>query len=140
LSDPEPRRIAVFFYGLFMDDSLLRQKGVTPHDGRRASVQDFSLVIGARATLVPLSSGTVHGVVCRLTHAEIDALYSDASVNVDRPEAVLAHLEDGNLVPALCFNLALPPSPDERDADYAARLRSLAQRIGLPPDYGSSIT
>ena len=140
MSDPEPRRIAVFFYGLFMDDFLLRQKGVTPRDGRRASVQDFSLMIGARATLVPLSSGTVHGVVCRLTHAELDALYSDASVNVYRPEAVLAHLEDGTLVPALCFNLPLPPSSDERSADYAARLRRLAERIGLPPDYVSSIT
>ena len=140
MSDPEPRRIAVFFYGLFMDDSLLRQKGVTPRDGRRASVQGFSLVIGARATLVPLSSGTVHGVLCRLTHAEIDALYSDASVDVYRPEAVLAHLEDGTLVPALCFNLPLPPSPDEHNADYAARLRRLAERIGLPPEYVSSIT
>ena len=140
MSDPEPRRIAVFFYGLFMDDSLLRQKGVTPRDGRCASVQGFSLVIGARATLVPLSSGTVHGVLCRLTHAEIDALYSDASVDVYRPEAVLAHLEDGTLVPALCFNLPLPPSPDEHNADYAARLRRLAERIGLPPEYVSSIT
>ena len=123
-----------------MDDSLLRQKGVTPRDGRIASVQDFSLVIGARATLVPLSNCTVHGVVCGLTHAEIDALYSDASVNIYRPEAVLARVEDGTVVPALCFNLPLPPPADERNADYAARLRTLAERIGLPSDYVSSIT
>ena len=123
-----------------MDDSLLRQKGVTPLDGRIASVQDFSLVIGARATLVPRSHSTVHGVVYRLTHAEIDALYSDPSVSVYRPEAVLAHVADGSLVPALCFNLPLPPSADERNADYAARLRTLAERIGLPHDYVSSIT
>ena len=123
-----------------MDDSLLRQKGVTPRDGRTASVQDFSLVIGARATLVPLSNCTVYGVVCRLTHAEIDALYSDASVDVYRPEAVLAHVEGESVVPALCFNLPLPPSADERNADYAARLRTLAERIGLPSDYVSSIT
>jgi hypothetical protein len=140
LSAPETRHIDVFFYGLFMDDSLLRQKGVPSPEGRRASVQGFSLVIGARASLVPLSSGAVHGVVCRLTHAEIHALYSDASVNVYRPEAVLAHLEDGTLVPALCFNLPLPPSPDERNRDYAAKLRRLAERIGLPADYVSSIT
>ena len=139
MSDPEARRIAVFFYGLFMDDSLLQEKGVTPRDGRRASVQDFSLAIGARATLVPLPRGTVHGVVFRLTHTEIDALYSDASVHVYRPEAVLAHVEDGTTVPALCFSLPLPPSPHERNADYAARLRSLAGRIGLPRDYVSSI-
>ena len=139
MSEPQPRRIAVFFYGLFMDDALLRQKGVTPPDGRTASVRDFSLAIGARATLVPLSNHTVHGVVYRLTHAEIDALYSDASVSVYRPEAVLAHLADGNAVPAICFNLPSPPSADERNADYAARLRTLAERIGLPPDYVSSI-
>jgi len=140
LSDREPRCVAVFFYGLFMDASLLRQKGVNPRESRRASVQGFWLVIGARATLVPLSSGTVHGVLYLLTHAEIDALYSDASVNVYRPEAVLAHLEDGTIVPALCFNLPLAPSPDERNAEYAGRLRRLAERIGLPPDYVSSIT
>ena len=140
MSDPQPRRIAIFFYGLFMDDALLRQKGVTPRDGRTASVQDFSLVIGARATLVPRSNGTVHGVVYRLTHDEIDALYSDASVNTYRPEAVLAHVADGTIIPALCFNLPLPPSADERNAEYAARLRTLAERIGLPPDYVASIT
>ena len=139
MSEPQPRRIAVFFYGLFMDDALLRQKGVTPHEGRIASVQDFSLVIGARATLVPRSNSTVHGVVYRLTHAEIDALYSDASVNVYRPEAVLAHVADGTVVPALCFNLPFPPSAGERNADYAARLRTLAERIGLPSEYVSSI-
>lgn len=139
MSEPQPRRIEVFFYGLFMDDALLREKGVTPRDGRIASVQDFSLVIGARATLVPRSNCTVHGVVYRLTHAEIDALYSDASVNVYRPEAVLAHVADGTIVPALCFNLPSPPSVDERNADYAARLRTLAERIGLPPEYVSSI-
>ena len=123
-----------------MDDALLRQKGVTPRDGRIASVQDFSLVIGARATLVPRSTCTVHGVVYRLTHAEIEALYADASVTVYRPEAVLAHIADGTVVPALCFNLPVPPSADERNADYAARLRTLAERTGLPPAYVSSIT
>ena len=140
MTEPQPRRIAVFFYGLFMDDALLRQKGVAPRDGRIASVQEFSLVIGARATLVPRSNSTVHGVVYQLTHAEIDALYSDASVNVYRPEAVLAHVADGTVVPALCFDLPLPPSADERNADYAARLRTLAERIGLPSEYVSSLT
>ena len=138
--DRQPRRIAVFFYGLFMDDALLRQKGATPRDGRIAAVRDFSLVIGARATLVPRSDGTVHGVVYWLTHAEIDALYSDGSVDVYRSEAVLAHVADGTVVPALCFNLPSPPSAGERNADYAARLRALAERIGLPPGHVASIT
>lgn len=140
MSGVKSRRIAVFFYGLFMDDSLLQQKGIIPRDCRRASVEGFALVIGARATLVPFSNRTVHGVVCSLTHAEVDALYSEASVSVYRPEAVLAHVEDGPVISALCFNLPVPPSADERNAGYATKLRVLAERIGLPPDYVSSIT
>jgi hypothetical protein len=139
LGGVEGRRIAVFFYGLFMDASLLQQKGLNPRSCRIASVEGFCLVIGARATLVPSSSGTVHGVVCSLTHSEVDVLYSEASVSVYRPEAVLAHLKDGTVMSALCFNLPVPPSPDERNAEYAARLRTLAGRIGLPEDYVSSI-
>jgi hypothetical protein len=54
------RRIDVFFYGLFMDDALLREKGINPVDRRMASVENFSLVIGARATLVPYAGLTVY--------------------------------------------------------------------------------
>jgi hypothetical protein len=42
-------------------------------------------------------------------------------------------------VPALCFNL--PPSGEHIDADpeYAAKLRDVAKRLGLPADYIASI-
>ena len=133
------RKIDVFFYGLFMDDALLREKGINPVNRRMASVESFSLVIGARATLVPNAGRTVHGVLFSLTHAEVDALYSEDSVSVYRPEAVLAQLADGSITPALCFNLPVPPSDDERNPQYASKLRELAERIGLPLSYVSSI-
>lgn len=44
------RRVAVFFYGLFMDAGALRQKGVDPVGLRRARVDGFSLRIGQRAS------------------------------------------------------------------------------------------
>ena len=56
-----------------------------------------------------------------------------------RPEAVLCELSDGAGVPALCFNLAKPPNADEANADYAAKLREIAGRLGLPSDYVKSI-
>jgi hypothetical protein len=84
------RRIDVFFYGLFMDESLLRAKGIEPQQRRLATLKNFRLVIGARATLVPCPGETVHGVIFSLTHAEIDSLYADASVSVYRPEAIIA--------------------------------------------------
>jgi hypothetical protein len=41
--------------------------------------------------------------------------------------------------PRLCYNLPELPLPDERNTEYASKLRSLAQRIGLPNDYVASI-
>src|ERR687884_415096 len=139
MTEAEVRRIDLFFYGLFMDEALLREKGMNPKNRRMAFVENFSLVIGARATLVPCPGRTVHGVLFSLTHTEVDALYSEASVSVYRPEAVSARLADGSIIPALCFNLPVPPSTDERNPQYVSRLRELAERIGLPPGYVSSI-
>ena len=139
MTEAEARSIDVFFYGLFMDEALLREKGVNPANRRTAFVENFSLIIGARATLVPCAGQTVHGVVFSLTHAEVDVLYAEASVSVYRPEAVLAQLADGSVIPALCFNLPAPPASDERNPQYAAKLKALAERIGLPPDYVASI-
>jgi hypothetical protein len=133
------RRIEVFFYGLFMDEALLREKGIRPENARAAFVENFALVIGERATLCPGAGRTAHGVLFSLTHAEVDSLYSEASVSMYRPEAVLAELRDGSKVPALCFNLPAPPRPEERNPQYAAKLKELARRIGLPDTYVASI-
>ncbi len=136
---PTPRRIAVFFYGLFMDADLLRQKGADPQDIRKASVTGLELRIGQRAALAEMPGSTVHGVVMTLTHAELSQLYADDSVSVYKPEAVVARQPDGATVPALCYNLEEAPGPDEKNSEYAAKLRDLAKRLELPPDYVASI-
>lgn len=139
MTEEKVRRIDVFFYGLFMDDALLREKGMNPADRRMASVENFSLVIGARATLVPCVGRTVHGVLFSLTHSEVDALYREDSVSAYRPEAVSAQLKDRSVIPALCFNLPVPPSREKRNPQYVSKLKELAERIGLPASYVSSI-
>lgn len=133
------RPITVFFYGLFMDVELLRAKGVHPTRARPACVPGFALRIGQRATLVPNAESTAHGILMELSHAEIEKLYSDASVSAYRPEAVVAQLADGSSIPALCFNLVVPPAPEEANSDYAMKLRELARRLKLPPGYVESI-
>lgn len=132
-------RTVVFFYGLFMDEALLREKGLKPEGRRVASVENFRLVIGARATLVPCEGGTVYGVVFSLMRGEVDALYSEESVRAYRAEVVSARLSDGGVTQALCFNLPAAPSADESNPRYASQLRELAGRLGLPPAYVSSI-
>lgn len=139
MTENQAQRIDLFFYGLFMDEVLLREKGLNPENRRIASLENFCLLIGARATLVPCPGQTVHGVIYSLTHSEVDSLYAEASVSVYRAEAISARLVDGSVTPALCFNLPVPPSIEERNAEYANRLRKLATRIGLPPEYVSSI-
>ncbi len=138
MTEEKVRRINVFFYGLFMDEAVLREKGINPVNRRLASVDNFSLVIGARATLVPTKAERVYGVLYWLTHGEVDALYAEPSVRDYRPEAVLVKLADGERAPALCFNLPTPP-PEKRNPLYAAKLKELAARIGLPQDYVSRI-
>ena len=135
----EPRRISVFFYGLFMDAELLLSKGVHPMHPRHARLPGFALRIGQRATLVPSPGSSAHGIIFDLSHADIEKLYSEASVSAYRPEAVLAQLADGSDIPALCFNLVLPPAQEEANPEYAARLRDLAHRLKLPPGYVDSI-
>jgi Gamma-glutamyl cyclotransferase, AIG2-like len=134
----EPRRVDVFFYGLFMDAELLRQKGISPENPRVASVKDFRLVIGNRATLIPCATGMVHGLLFSLTQHEIAALYSEPSVAEYRPETISAITERG-IVPALCFNLPSTVPCHERNFEYATRLKALAERIGLPQSYVDSI-
>ena len=134
----QPRRVEVFFYGLFMDEDLLLEKSVTPENRRIASVNNFRLMLGNRATLVPFAGGIVYGVLFSLTHLEMDQLYSDPSVNEYRPEAVTA-ISNREAVAAVCFNLPIVPSENERNSEYASKLKALAQRLGLPPAYVESI-
>ncbi len=131
----DPRRITVFFYGLFMDEDVLRASGAAPANPRRASVAGFALRIGQRATLVPDHDGRAHGVVMDLSHDEIDRLYAQPSLREYRPEAVIAELDDRGRVSALCFNLPVPPGPDDTNREYAEKLRAVARRVGLPEPY-----
>ncbi len=95
-------------------------------------MEGFELRLGERATLVPAKDGRVYGMVMRLTHAEIDQLYSEPSVAAYRPEPVVAKLDDDAAEPALCFNLPTPTDQVSGDPQYAAALQAVARKMGLP--------
>jgi len=133
------RRIDVFFYGLFMDAELLRSKGASPQNSRRAGAPGFALRIGKRAMLRREPSACVYGILMELTHEEIEKLYSEDSVRAYRPEAILVQLDDGSRIPALTFNLVESPHVNERNSEYAAQLKELARRLELPADYVNAI-
>ena len=136
---PDRRRADVFFYGLFMDAELLRDRGADPQDPELGSVSGFELRIGERAALLPKPGGRVHGVVMRLLTADLERLYGEPSLEAYVPEAVLVDLDRGGVVAALCYNLPIPPAASGGDSEYAVKLRAIAAKVGLPPDYISRI-
>src|SRR6185369_11174462 len=86
----------IFFYGLFMDESVLRAKGVEPRAARKAVVRDYQLKIGQRAMLSPQQSSQAYGMVYALNDREIDSLYNEPGLEIYHPEVVVATFEDGS--------------------------------------------
>jgi hypothetical protein len=129
----------VFFYGLFMDQALLVEKGVEPVNARRAKLEHHSLRIGKRAMLVHDQDSVVYGFVLTLSNAELELLYSEPSVSDYRTEEVVAVFDDGTSAQVLCFNLHESPAAEEHNREYAEKLRTLASKLGLPADYVKSI-
>ena len=100
-----------------------------------AHVTDMRLRIGERAALEESTEQSTYGFLMALTHSELERLYAGPSVSVYRPEAVIVERADGSRVAALCYNLPVPPAPGERNPEYAAKLKSMAVRLGLPSHY-----
>ena len=128
------RTIQAFFYGLYMDETVLRDKGVDPRHARKAAVPGYRTRIGARATLVPRFGAQAFGMVFNVTHAELARLYAGAGLDMYRPESVRAVFEDGSCAPVATYTLVEPPAPGEANAVYAAKLRGVLERLGLPAD------
>lgn len=123
----------IFFYGLFMDESVLRAKGVEPRSPRRAVVGDYELRIGQRAMLSPRPSSQAFGMVYALTDSEIDSLYGEPGLDLYRPESVVATFEDGSSGVVTTFNLPQDTTgADEPNFEYAAKLRAVLERLGFP--------
>ncbi|MGH7303059.1 MAG: gamma-glutamylcyclotransferase family protein [Candidatus Rokuibacteriota bacterium] len=133
------RRVDGFFYGLYMDLEILREAGVAPGNPRRAFVEDFALRIGQRATLLPSPGARAYGMLYALTHAELERLYTAPGLEQYRPEAVLARALGGAPTPALCYNLREAPRPQDRNPDYAERLRRALTKLDFPPEYIASV-
>lgn len=124
----------LFFYGLFMDAAILRQKGAHPLHPRKAVVPGFRLRIGRRALLVPQFGAQAYGMVFALSEKDIAALYSEPGLELYRPESVLASFEDGTFGAVTTFNLDAAHASAEENQEYAAKLRVVFERLGFPTD------
>lgn len=128
------KNVAVFFYGLFMDKSLLASRGINPSRATVGYVDGYGLRIGRRATLVPDETNRTYGILMTIRAEDVTALYSEESVADYVPETVSVMLRDGTREPAICYNL--PESKLEgTNSQYANSLLILAGDLGLPSAY-----
>ncbi len=128
----------VFFYGLFMDVSLLAEKGISPGTTEIGYVEGFALRIGERATLVRSAAGRAFGVMTNVSADDAKALYAESSVADYVPESVAVVLIDGSTAVATCYNLPVDKVTGTNKA-YAGALWELANRLGLPEQYLAEI-
>ena len=129
----------VFFYGLFMDKDLLHVKGLNPQRQRLAYLDDYELVIGARATLAPKSGARSYGAVMDLPQGELNALYAGDGVEDYLPQAVLANSMQGGEIEAIACILPLSMTSGT-NSKYAKQLIDVARKLGLPDHYVEEIS
>jgi len=122
----------VFFYGLYMDEEILKSKKVEPRNRRVAVAGGYTLRIGKMATLLRDDKSKVHGLVYSLTHHEIDTLYAKAGLTEYVAEAIMVELEDGSFLATLCCNLLNPPADNESNDEYHKKLLLCMEGYGLP--------
>ncbi|MEM8894789.1 MAG: gamma-glutamylcyclotransferase family protein [Bacteroidota bacterium] len=128
----------VFFYGLFMDQEILERNGIQPTNPRKAHLDDYTLKIGNRASLVPSLGKRAYGVVMSVDQAAIDRLYAEASVADYIPETVKVITSKRQTVMATCYNLPMNLLTGT-NTKYATSLLQLAQKLSFPADYLETI-
>jgi Gamma-glutamyl cyclotransferase, AIG2-like len=126
--------VDVFFYGLFMDTTLLASRGVSPSETTVGYVDGFNLHIGERATLLPEAGGRAYGVLMKISPDDVAALYSEPSVADYVAETLVVELPGNRQVRAACYNLPAAKLTGTNPA-YAAALLALASRLDFPEHY-----
>ena len=132
----EPK-VWVFFYGSYINFSVLREVDLVPERWEVARLDGFDIRIQPRANLVPSDQHCVYGIAATATHTELDRLYAharDVLGEVYLPQAVLVQTQDGRWRPALCY-LCPEMTPRPADSAYVERITGPARDFGFPKWY-----
>jgi hypothetical protein len=124
----------VFFYGLFMDEALLRSKGFNPSCSGIARVEGFGLRIGERASLVKSENERAYGLMMFMSHEELKTLYGEESVSDYVPENLTVTTSNNKNRVVIAYNLPVEKLAG-RNKEYADSLAILAKKVGLPSAY-----
>ena len=124
----------VFFYGLFMDKDILINSGINPSNPRQGYLNDYTLKIGNRASLIQYKNEKAYGIVMEVDDKEVNQLYAEKSVADYIPEKVTIVTASNEHLSAICYNLPLELLTGT-NAQYATSLYKLAQKLDFPSEY-----
>jgi hypothetical protein len=135
------KKVDVFFYGTFMNPTVLADLGVMVDKMEPAKVEGFELYIRPRANLTRAEQSSAYGGLAATTHEDLDRLYNSLrkSYGVNYlPEPVLVETLDGQQRPALCY---IAPEMRESQAprELIDRLASCVRGLGLPEWYARHV-
>ena len=122
----------VFFYGLYMNEEILKSKGVIPRNKRVGHAKGYKLRIGKMATLLREETSTVHGLIYSLTHKEINTLYAGSGLTEYVSESLLINTDNNQMIATLCCNLMNPPHENEKNDEYYQKLLLCMKKYNLP--------
>ncbi|MGI8856872.1 MAG: gamma-glutamylcyclotransferase family protein [Thermomicrobiales bacterium] len=126
-----------FFYGSFMNRTVLARQGVTLGEAEVSRLPGFAIRMQLLSNLVPDENACVYGILARLTHHELGRLYSHlpgTAGDAYHPDAVLVQTRAGDWRPALCY-IAPPLEPAPAATDYLDDLLVAAQEYAFPDWY-----
>jgi hypothetical protein len=129
---------AVFFYGLFMDETLLKEKGLNPQNTRPALLLGYQLHIGERATLSPRETAISYGTVMQLEDHELRELYAGEGLEDYVLQPVQVHTMTGDTLDAVSYILPMEQRSGS-NSGYATKLAETAKKLGLPDEYVGEI-
>ncbi len=137
MDNSKDRLLDVFFYGLYMDEEILKSKNVTPRNKRAAIAPGYHLRVGKMATLLRDNNAQAFGMVYSLTHNEITSLYEGSGLTAYVPESIVIQTKENQNIAALCCNLLNPPSDDEKNEEYLEKLTTCMEKYNLPTPHNA---
>jgi hypothetical protein len=134
------RKVWTFFYGSFMNPEVLAKAGVRPTETQRGRLDGWDINIAPRATLIPAEGESVFGILAKLTHADLEKLYTKDwfGFGTYLPEAVLIADSLERLVPALSY-VAWEMEGGSPGDEYIQKVLTVAQQFKFPDWYVTRI-
>lgn len=132
------QHVWVFFYGLYMDFDILRERGLRVQLWEVAKLDGYEFRIGSWGYLKQSDSQCVYGVAVYAAQREVSDLYSSATNTLPLeylPEPVLVESADGLLRKALCYIATNEPDASTVNLDYVNGMVKLAQHFQFPDWY-----